>query len=70
MLACRRGFDLFYGVGVGWHVGVFVEMCVLGPVLLCYGSNVCVCVSVQRFSLGSEGSLGVFVKREVGGVRL
>ena len=42
----------------------------MGPVLLCYGSNVCVCVSVQRFSLGSEGSLGVFVKREVGGVRL
>ena len=69
MLACRRGFDLFYGVGVGWHVGVFVEMCVL-----CFGSCVncerTMCVSVQRFSLGSEGSLGVFVKREVGGVRL
>ena len=29
---------------------------------MCFGS----CVSVQRFSLGIEGSLGVFVKREVG----
>ena len=75
MLACRGGFDLFYvGVGVGWHVGVFVEMCevfwvlcvtvcfyyiVMGP--MC----VCVCVCVQRFSLGSECSLGVFVERGV-----